>query len=110
MDELFSVDDLASICAITPRAVRLYMEKGLLNPLRAGRTYVFTLDCVDRLNTILRCKRLGLSLDDIKFRLDAATVEDLDLLVERIKAISDDATVELERLCQDLSDIRHTRR
>jgi len=110
MDKLYSVEDLAQTCDTTPRAVRLYMQKGLLEPMRAGRTYVFTVLSVERLNVIQRCKRIGLSLDDIKTRLNANSRTELKAMIARVEAISADANAELETLCEQLSHMRRHKR
>jgi len=107
MDKLYSVEDLAQACNTTPRAVRLYMEKGLLEPMRAGRTYVFTVLSVDRLNVIQRCKRIGLSLNDIKTRFNANSTNEIEAIITRIKHITDDANTELKALGEQLNHMRH---
>lgn len=110
MDKLYSVEDLALACETTPRAVRLYVEKGLLEPMRAGRAYVFTVLSIERLSIIQRCKRIGLSLDEIKCRLSPADKTDLEDMVKRVEAITIDAQAELEALCEELSDARRQER
>lgn len=102
-NNLYSVEDLAKTCGTTPRAVRFYMEKGLLNPMRAGRTYVFMAEALERLQSILRGKRLGFSLDEIKSRLDAPQPEALEDFIDRVEALSHDANNELDALKDDLS-------
>jgi len=110
MDKLYSVEDLAAACDTTPRAVRLYMEKGLLEPMRAGRTYVFTDVDMERLNIILRCKRIGMSLDDVQKRLNPTDKHEIQDMIERVKDIRVDAETELEALCADLSHARRQER
>lgn len=65
-----SIRDFAAFFGITPRAVRFYEDKGLLKPARKGTTRIFTRVDYLRLEKILRAKRLGFSLDDIKIVLD----------------------------------------
>ncbi|MBL4614597.1 MAG: MerR family transcriptional regulator [Magnetovibrio sp.] len=110
MDKLYCVEDLAKACDTTPRAVRLYMEKGLLEPMRAGRTYIFTEPSRQRLTVIQRCKRIGLSLNDIKKRLDPTDKAELEAMLERVKDITIDANTELEALCSELSHVRRQER
>jgi len=69
-DRLFSITELAHKLALTPRAIRLYEDKGLLTPRRAGTTRVYTHRDRARLLIILRGKHLGFSLADIKEYLD----------------------------------------
>jgi len=98
MDNIYSIKDLAQACDTTPRAVRLYVQKNLLQPQRAGRTYVFTHTAVTQLNVILRCKRIGLSLDEIKRHLNARSATEVQIQIARIQAIANDAQIELQAL------------
>lgn len=70
MDKLYSITELADAFGITPRTIRFYESKGLLAPQRAGSTRVYNYRDRARLILILRGKRLGFSLDDIKEYLD----------------------------------------
>ncbi len=73
---LFSVSQLANQLGITARAIRFYEDKGLIAPCRAGTTRVYTVRDRARLMLILRGKRLGFSLREIKEYLD---LYDIDL-------------------------------
>lgn len=57
---------------ITPRTLRFYEDKGLISPMRIGGKRVFSNLCRARLDRILRAKRIGFSLEDIKQFLDVA--------------------------------------
>ena len=61
---------LADELGITPRTVRFYEDKGLVTPDRAGTTRVYTARDRARMILILRGKRLGFSLRDIRDFLD----------------------------------------
>lgn len=54
----------------TPRALRFYEDKGLLNPARDGMNRVYSYRDRARLQLILRGKRVGLSLSEIGEILD----------------------------------------
>lgn len=54
----------------TPRALRFYEDKGLLNPARDGMNRVYSYRDRGRLQLILRGKRVGLSLAEIGEILD----------------------------------------
>jgi DNA-binding transcriptional MerR regulator len=54
----------------TPRALRFYEDKGLLNPARDGMNRVYSYRDRGRLQLILRGKRVGLSLSEIGEILD----------------------------------------
>ncbi len=69
-ERLYSITELADELAVTPRAIRFYESKGLLEPLRAGGNRVYTHRDRARLLIILRGKRLGFSLAHIQHYLD----------------------------------------
>lgn len=65
-ETLYTVTQLAKELSVTARTVRFYEDKGLLSPQRAGNTRVYTHRDKVRLILILRGKRLGFSLREIK--------------------------------------------
>jgi DNA-binding transcriptional MerR regulator len=67
---LFSVSQLARQLGVTARTIRFYEDKNLITPQRAGTTRVYTVRDRARLVLILRGKRLGFSLREIKEFLD----------------------------------------
>lgn len=73
--QFYTVTELAEDLNVTPRAIRFYEAKGLLNPKRAGSTRVYTHRDRARLLLILRGKRLGFSLSEIKEYLDLYVVD-----------------------------------
>ncbi len=66
----WSISDLAQEFALTTRAIRFYEDEGLLAPERAGTRRIYGARERTRLKLILRGKRLGLSLVEIKEILD----------------------------------------
>ena len=66
----WTVTQLAEALGITPRTMRFYEDKGLVAPERAGTTRVYTARDRARMVLILRGKRLGFSLRDIRDFLD----------------------------------------
>src|SRR5690348_8882874 len=70
MRELYTVNQLAEEFGITGRAIRFYEAKGLIAPRRAGTTRVFDRRDRARLMLVLRGKRLGFSLAEIREFLD----------------------------------------
>ena len=70
LDRLYAITELAHELGITPRAIRFYESKGLIAPQRAGSTRVYTYRDRARLTIILRGKRLGFSLAQVKDYLD----------------------------------------
>jgi DNA-binding transcriptional MerR regulator len=69
-DRLYSTTELAEDLGVTPRAIRFYESKGLLDPQRAGANRVYSYRDRARLLIILRGKRLGFSLALIQQYLD----------------------------------------
>ncbi|RJF84140.1 MerR family DNA-binding transcriptional regulator [Azospirillum cavernae] len=75
MEQLYTVNQLAEELNITPRALRFYEVKGLLAPNRVGNNRVYTKRDRARLKLILRGKRLGFSLAEIREYLDLYNVD-----------------------------------
>ena len=78
--ELFSVSQLGRDLGVTSRAIRFYEDKHLITPRRAGTTRVYTNRDRARLMLILRGKRLGFSLREIKEFLDLYDADPAHLL------------------------------
>ena len=69
-NQSWSIREFSDLFEITPRAVRFYEDKGLITPDRESGTRVFGPADHTRMISILRAKRLGFTLDDIKVVLD----------------------------------------
>lgn len=66
----YSISDLSKHLDLTPRTIRFYETEGLLSPERVnGKRIYYERDLV-RLKLILRGKRLGFSLAEIKTTLE----------------------------------------
>lgn len=63
---MYSIAALAQEFDITPRAIRFYEGLGLLTPARRGQQRIYSAGDRTRLKLVLRGKRLGLALQDIK--------------------------------------------
>lgn len=70
LPRLYTITELSNELEVTPRAVRFYEAKGLLDPQRVGQNRVYTYRDRARLLLILRGKRLGFSLAEVKEYLD----------------------------------------
>ncbi|PHS37295.1 MAG: transcriptional regulator [Robiginitomaculum sp.] len=88
---------------ITTRAIRFYEDKGLIAPSRAGGHRVFSDLDKRRIEKILRAKRIGFSLDDIKQFLDVTDgdVREREELLER-KSRFEAAITRLRRKRRDI--------
>ena len=86
----YSISDLAQEFNLTTRAIRFYEDEGLLQPGRSGRRRVYgTRDRV-RLKLILRGKRLGFSLSEVRdiiemYDLESGETGQLRYFLEQIQ-------------------------
>lgn len=74
-ERTFTISQLAREYNVTPRALRFYEDKGLLTPRRDGLNRVYSHRDRARLQLILRGKRVGLSLIEIKEILDLYKID-----------------------------------
>lgn len=74
-ERTYTISQLAREFEVTPRALRFYEDKGLLTPRREGMNRVYSHRDRARLQLILRGKRVGLSLIEIKEILDLYKVD-----------------------------------
>jgi DNA-binding transcriptional MerR regulator len=68
--DLMTIREMCVTFDVTPRTLRFYEAKELLSPLRDGTRRLFTRRDRARLTLILRGKRFGFSLEDIRQTLD----------------------------------------
>jgi DNA-binding transcriptional MerR regulator len=68
--DLMTIREMCDAFDVTPRTLRFYEAKELLSPLREGTRRFFTRRDRVRLKLILRGKRFGFSLEDIRQTLD----------------------------------------
>ena len=72
----YSISELAQEFALTTRAIRFYEDEGLLAPRRRGLARIYGERERTRIKLILRGKRLGLSLSEIRELFDIYTTAD----------------------------------
>lgn len=111
-DAPYTIGDLAQRLGVTPRTVRYYEDRGLLEPAERseGGFRLYDDRALLRLDKILTLKNLGLSLEQIHQVLDLFFVEDPDLdnregLVEQLKghlAATDRKLQQLRQFREDL--------
>ncbi len=68
--DAFSITDLCAEFSVTPRALRFYEDEGLIAPERRGTVRIYSHRDRARLAWILRGKRVGFSLAEIREMLD----------------------------------------
>lgn len=121
----FTIRQLCVEFKCTPRALRFYEDKGLLYPAREGMNRVYSYKDRARLQLILRGKRVGLSLAEIREILELydekdgaaqQTAHSLKKFRERLVALEqqrediEGAIEELRVACERLEDrLKQTR-
>jgi DNA-binding transcriptional MerR regulator len=106
MEKIYSVTELARDLDITPRTIRFYEDQGLVAPQRAGATRVYTHRDRARMILILRGKRLGFSIKEIKefldlYVVDVTQIEQMQLLLTKVRERS--RQLEEQRRALDLT-------
>lgn len=69
-NETMTIREMCDAFQVTPRTLRFYEAKELLFPIREGQKRLFTRRDRARLKLILRGKRFGFSLEEIRQLLD----------------------------------------
>lgn len=72
----YTISDLSQEFEVTARALRFYEDEGLINPIRRGLTRIYTKRDRARLAWILRAKRVGFSLSEIRELIDLYDIGD----------------------------------
>lgn len=112
MPDTYSISELAREFAITTRAIRFYEDKQLLTPKRVGNSRVYSRVDRTRLKLVLRGKRLGWPLDDIKHMIemyDAHTGHgerlQLEAMVTRLQQTREQLLAQQQDLLETLDEI-----
>ncbi len=79
MQETYSISELGKEFGITTRAIRFYEDKELLSPTRQGGRRIYSRADRTRLKLLLRGKRLGWPLEEIKSVLNMYDAGDGEL-------------------------------
>lgn len=69
-DDLLTIRQMCDAFQVTPRTLRFYESRELLSPIRDGQKRLYSRRDRGRLTLILRGKRFGFSLEDIRQLLD----------------------------------------
>ncbi len=110
---LYSVTELGKDLGVSARTIRLYEDKGLISPSRAGNNRIYTSRDRSRMVLILRGKRLGFKLREIKEYLDLYDVDpthakQLHLLLKSVHsriARLEDQRVALDQTLAELREV-----
>ncbi|WP_293759981.1 MerR family DNA-binding transcriptional regulator [uncultured Aquitalea sp.] len=102
--QIFSITDLAREFDVTTRTIRFYEDQGLIEPERDGQRRLYRRRDRVRLMLILRGKRIGLSLQEIRelFDLYDAARDDAPQLQEFVRILARKE----QQLQEQMEDIR----
>ncbi|MDE3081216.1 MAG: MerR family DNA-binding transcriptional regulator [Paracoccaceae bacterium] len=108
MTDSVSVLTISEMCAafdVTPRTLRFYEAKELLAPQRIGQKRLYTRRDRARLSLILRGKRIGFSLEDIRQLLDLYGRDSAnETQMRRAAEIARDRLAQMERQRAELDE------
>jgi DNA-binding transcriptional MerR regulator len=112
-EQQYSIGELSKLFDITARSIRFYEEQGLLIPERQGQSRIYHLKDKVRLKLILRGKRLGFSLAEIKTLFDlydtnlnsAVQLETMLALTEQKRAVLNQQLSDIQMLMNELDDV-----
>jgi DNA-binding transcriptional MerR regulator len=104
-DRLMTIREMCDTYEVTPRTLRFYEAKELLSPNREGQKRLFTRRDRARLKLILRGKRFGFSLEEIRQLLELYHVGDQQQTqLARTLAIAKERLADMERQRNELNE------
>ena len=112
-DRLYSVSQLGLDLGVSARTIRFYETKGLIAPNRAGNNRVYTQRDRGRMILILRGKKLGFTLREIKeyldlYDADPTRAKQLRLLLKAVRSRLlqlEDQRIALEEALGELREV-----
>ena len=89
MREFYTITELTREFGVSTRTLRFYEDEGLFNPTRRGRTRLYRPSDRELLKQILRGKRLGFSIAEIReiiemYKAPPGAEGQMRLLIEKI--------------------------
>ena len=110
MREFYTITELTREFDVSTRTLRFYEDEGLINPVRRGRTRLFRPADRHLLKQILRGKRLGFSINEIReiiqiYREPPGVVGELKLMIQRIEEKREELRQKRRDLEETLSEL-----
>jgi DNA-binding transcriptional MerR regulator len=109
------IQEVATALGVTPRTLRFYEDNGLISPQRVGSTRVYSRRDVGRMQLVLRGKKLGFTIREIRefldlYDSDPGHREQMEHLVVRVQERLDSLTKQkaaIEETIEELDQIVH---
>lgn len=106
MREHYTITELTREFGISTRTIRFYEDEGLIHPIRRGRTRLFRPSDRQLLRNILRGKRLGFAISEIReivqmYREPPGEAGQLRAILRRVA----ERRAELEQKRRDIEDM-----
>ena len=104
-DDVMTIRQMCDAFDVTPRTLRFYESKELIFPIREGQKRLFTKRDRARLKLILRGKRFGFSLEEIRQLLNLYDIGDQQQTrLARTFEIAKDRLADMERQRDELTE------
>lgn len=109
-NELLGIQQAAKQLGVTMRTLRFYEDKDLIAPRRVGTTRIYSRREIGRMQLILRGKRLGFSIREIKEFLDLYDADpehyvQISQLIVKVSARIKDLRRQREAIEQTLDEL-----
>ncbi len=105
------IQDVARELGVTPRTLRFYEDNGLISPQRVGSTRIYSRRDVGRMQLILRGKRLGFTIREIRefldlYDTDPSHREQMEHLLVRVRERLDSLMQQRAALEETMAELR----
>ncbi|GAA5646212.1 MULTISPECIES: MerR family transcriptional regulator [Vibrio] len=101
--ETYKISELAKEFDITTRSIRFYEDMDLIHPTRQGKIRIYQRRDKIRLKLILRGKRLGFSLAEIRELFELYDTNQCDTQLLKMLSIIDEKQATLQRQMDDIN-------
>lgn len=95
-EHLTSISEMCAEFGVTPRTLRFYESKELIAPRRVGQKRLYTRACRARLTLILRGRRFGFSLEEMRELLNLYDHDDQATQLSRTVEVADKRLAAME--------------
>src|SRR5580765_3930533 len=110
MREYYTITELTREFDVSTRTLRFYEDEGLVQPVRRGRTRLFRPSDRHLIRQIMRGKRLGFSINEIReiiqmYKEPPGEVGQLNLMIKRIEEKREDLRQKRRDLEETLAEL-----